>query len=62
MNNKHKLDLYMEGFNDELNDEISQEKMKIKAYSLGSLHAIIGDDVRSVDNLSDEDILKLIKQ
>lgn len=61
MNREDKLDLYMEGFNDELYNKISQEKMKIKAYRLGSLHAIIGDDVRSVDNLSDEEILKLIK-
>jgi high-affinity nickel permease len=31
------------------------------AYKLGAEHAIIGDDVSSIDNLSNDDIIKMIK-
>jgi hypothetical protein len=32
-----------------------------KAYNLGQIHYVVGDDMRSVDYLSNEEILKLIK-
>lgn len=58
------LDYYVWGFSDELegiesakfNDPIAN-----KAYRLGRDHAIIGDDVRSVDYLTNEEILAKIK-
>jgi len=36
-------------------------KLEKNAYNLGWDHYIIGDDVRSVDYLSHEEIIKLIK-
>lgn len=58
------LEWYQKGFHDELwgtsstlpeNDEVVR-----RAYSLGADHAIIGDDVRSVDYLSNDEIYKMI--
>lgn len=57
------IDWYMKGFNDELNGSssiVSDNHQENLAYSLGALHALIGDDVRSWDDISDEDILKEI--
>lgn len=67
MDNKDKelLDVYMWGFNDELEGKQKMwnpNPLLLKAYNLGRDHAIIGDDVRSVDYLSNEEILKLIKK
>ncbi len=63
---KYLLELYMTGFSDELEDEYDITRIKNteedKAYRLGSSHAIIGDEVRSVDKLSNDEILKLIKK
>ena len=61
---KSLLKWYMKGFNDELHGTssiVSDNELENEAYSLGASHAIIGDDVRSVDYLSNEKILKLIK-
>lgn len=58
------LSFYHQGFKDELN---SVEKKKFfitlnqRAYDLGCVDAIVGDDVKSVDYQSDEEILKKIK-
>ena len=45
---------YMEGFNDELYSRQTPENMPndiiAKAYRLGRDHAIMGDDISSVDN------------
>lgn len=56
------LEYYIKGFRDELNgtSSVAPEGELLKAYSLGVLHAIVGDDVRSVDYLTDEEILQLI--
>ena len=56
---------YHKGFSDELDGSssiVSDDDVENNAYKLGALHAIVGDDVRSVDYLSDEEILKLIKK
>jgi hypothetical protein len=57
------LGYYMKGFDDELRgtSSVVPEGELLKAYSLGVLHAIVGDDVRNVDYLSEEEILKLIR-
>ena len=58
------LNWYFSGFNDELlgsSSTIPNELLLQKAYSLGALHALVGDDVRSVDYLEEEEILKMIK-
>jgi hypothetical protein len=58
------LKWYMKGFNDELKGSStieSENKIEMIAYKLGAEHAIIGDDVSSIDNLSNDDIIKMIK-
>ena len=58
------LKWYMRGFNDELKGVATNKPKSIlekKAYTLGATHAIIGDDVRSVDYLSQNEILSRIK-
>ena len=58
------LDWYMKGFDDELRGTStveSENKIEMIAYRLGSQHAIIGDDVSSIDNLSNEEIISMIK-
>ena len=57
------LEYYQKGFRDELNGTSStvQDGILLKAYSLGVLHAMVGDDVRSVDYLTNEEILKQIR-
>lgn len=65
MTNKELLEMYMKGFSDELNGSLLENEiggdLYLKAYKLGSQHAILGDDVRSFDYLTEEQILKLIK-
>ena len=62
MNKKDKLllQVYNQGFSDEL-DNIDDYTSIIIAYKLGRLDAQAGDNVRSVDYQTDEDILKRIK-
>ena len=58
------LEWYMKGFHDELwgtSTIISEDQKENVAYNLGSSHAMIGDDVRSVDYLSNEEILLMIE-
>lgn len=58
------LKIYMWGFEDELTGEtrlIPQELSATKAYNLGKIDALVGDDVRSVDYQTDEQILYRIK-
>lgn len=67
MVDKELLEIYMQGFNDELDRKedikfyITDSPYKSSAYKLGKWHATIGDDIRSVDYLSNEEILKMIK-
>ena len=53
----------MKGFRDELDGSTGTppDGLGTSAYKLGALHAVIGDDVKSVDYLSDEEIVKMIK-
>jgi len=58
------LSFYYQGFEDELNG--SEKKtffntLNQRAYDLGCIDAIVGEDVRSVDYQTDEEILKNIK-
>jgi len=68
-NDKKLLEYYMQGFRDELyvkdclvfDGILSEDKQQKIAYELGRTHAIIGDDLRSVDYLTEEEILNRIK-
>ena len=58
------LEWYMRGFNDELRGTSTHEsdnQLENRAYMLGALDAIAGDDMPSIDYKSDEETLKLIK-
>lgn len=55
------LEAYKQGFNDGLNN-INDYSILILAYHSGQLDAQVGDDVRSVDYQTDEEILKRIKK
>lgn len=66
MTNKDKqlLEMYLKGFKHELNNQyfnIYSDPLVAIAYNLGRDHAIIGDEVQSIDNLTNEQILNLIK-
>ena len=64
MTDENILKVYLQGFNDELNSVFDNSKVNLnldgKAYNLGGLHAIVGDDVSSIRNLSDEQILEIL--
>lgn len=64
MDNKKLLEVYNQGFHDELwgTSSISPtDELEVRAYNLGVAHAIIGDDVPSVDYLPNNEILRRIK-
>jgi len=64
MNDETLLEHYMWGFTDELDSipsPVFDDVLLTNAYQLGRDHAIIGDDVRSVDYLSNQEILTMIK-
>lgn len=63
MNEKDKLllEAYKQGFNDGLNN-IDDYLILVLAYNLGQLDAQAGDDVRSIDYQTDEEILERIKK
>jgi hypothetical protein len=60
------LKIYMRGFNDCFTGIDNQAEytsiLEKRAYQLGWSHSLIGDDVRSVDYLTDDEILQLIKE
>jgi hypothetical protein len=59
------LGYYMLGFEDELDNNHEQKfdnPLMNRAYNLGRLHALIGDDVRSVDYLTNDEIIKQIRK
>lgn len=65
MTDEELLEVYVKGFNDELKGTSTLEEednLWKKAYSLGASHAILGDEIKNIDNLSNQDILNLIKQ
>lgn len=62
--NKELMRIYMLGFNDELDDVDSHiyiDKIENNAYTLGRTHAFMGDDLSSIDEMNDKQILKIIK-
>jgi hypothetical protein len=55
----------MLGFEDELDNNHEQKfdnPLMNKAYNIGRAHAFIGDDVRSVDYLSNQEIINRIRK
>lgn len=59
------LGCYMHGFMDELDNNLDynfDSQIKNRAYNIGKSHALIGDDVRSVDYLSNDEIIKQIRK
>ena len=59
------LGCYMHGFMDELDNNLDYEfdlPIKNRAYNIGKSHALIGDDVRSVDYLTNDEIIKQIRK
>ena len=61
---KQLLEMYMKGFNDSLYNifpEYSHSSLETKAYYLGRIDAIIGDEIEEVDLETDEEILAKIK-
>lgn len=58
------LETYMTGFRDELDGRAevrNPNPLLSRAYNLGREDAIVGDDVRSVDYQTDEQILNRIR-
>lgn len=58
------LETYMLGFKDELDGKIEMSfpnPLMSRAYNLGRRDAIVGDDVRSVDYQTNEQILNRIR-
>lgn len=64
---KEILDWYNKGFDDALNNSITiighnpDNYIEVRAYEIGANHAMLGDEVRNFDSLSEEQILKIIK-
>jgi hypothetical protein len=61
---KDLIEIYLQGFNDELNNVKKTKydvKLKQTAYDLGRLDAIVGDDVSSSDRQTNKQILDRIK-
>ena len=59
------IEWYMKGFNDELTGSSTVESdnpLENEAYQLGAQHALMGDDLRSVDELSRDEILNMIRE
>ena len=56
------LGYYFKGFTDELerNKQEVPEGIATISYNLGRSHALIGDDVRSVDYLTEEEIVQMV--
>ena len=54
----------MYGFDDELDQEEEELDFKLleRAYNIGRNHALIGDEIKYIDILSNKEILKLIKK
>ena len=57
------LETYMWGFNDELDGKTelwNPNPLLLRAYKMGRQDAIVGDDVRTVDYQTNEEILNRI--
>jgi hypothetical protein len=65
VSDEYLLGVYMFGFNDELNnskDRSFESLLEKRAYNLGRLDALVGDDVRSVDYKSNSEIVNKIRK
>lgn len=61
---KEILTWYFYGFNDELKsstNRISNIEINNTAYKVGSMHASLGDDMPTIDYMTDYETLKIIK-
>ncbi len=61
---KELIQWYLKGWEDEMDGSYSvvpSDTLITKAYIIGANHAVLGDEVRSFDNLTEEEILKIIK-
>lgn len=64
MTDKEILKIYMEGFNDELTGDlriIPNNELSKKAYNLGRIDALMGDELSSIDLQTNQQILKRIR-
>lgn len=59
MDDKQLLIWYLKGFNDELGGiyDLPSNLAAAVAYDLGAIHAFMGDNAKSIDNLNNEEIL-----
>lgn len=65
MKDQELLKIYMQGFNDELSNydnKILYTDISLHAYTLGQADALVGDDVKSIDTQTSNEILNRIKQ
>lgn len=59
------LKIYMIGFSDELDDNTNDKEyhdIELKAYNIGVVDAIIGDDISSSDLQTNDMILRRIRK
>ena len=59
------LGCYMHGFMDELDNNdnyVFDLPIKNRAYNIGRSHAFLGDDCRSVNYLSNQEIINLLRK
>ena len=56
------MNFYFMGFTDELESRSRKvpEGIATISYNLGRTHALIGDDVRSVDYLTEDEIVEMV--
>lgn len=65
INDKELLTWYFKGFNDELKGRsrhLNCDDLEKKAYSIGAFHAKLGDNMPSIDYMTDKEVLDLIKE
>lgn len=66
MDDKNLLRVYMEGFNDELDkvfkEDFQGSELEVRAYNLGALAALFGDDLKTMDYLTDEQLIRDIRK
>lgn len=61
--NEKLLKWYYKGFHDELwgvSNIFPDSELEKRAYSIGAIHAVVGDDCTAIDYLSEEEILNEI--
>lgn len=59
------LEIYYKGFKDELHNNkkcVYKNELAKKAYALGCLDAVAGDEIRNLDNQTNQQILNKIKE